>query len=330
LEEKMKVRRRDCLSLFAAAAAMPGLSRLAWAREYPTRPVRLIVATGVGGSPDIVARLIAQWLSEKLGQTFVVDNRPGASTNIGTEIALKAAPDGGTLLFAMSSSAINPALHRHLNFNFVRDAEPVASIARIPLVLVVNPAVPANTIPEFIAYAKANPGQINLASGGPGTPLYVAGALFGMMADVRMNNVWYRGGEGPAMPDLLSGQVQAMFGVVPASLSYVRSSQVRALAVTTAKRQPVLPDIPAMAEFLPGYEASGWYGIVVPKGTSTEIVDTLNKQINAAFDNPSMRKRLDDLGCDIFPGSPADFATFIKDETEKWAKVIKFTGMTAN
>ena len=271
----LKARRRDVLSLAAAAAAaaLPRLSCTVWALDYPARPVRLIVATGAGGSPDIVARLIGQWLSEKLGQPFVVDNRPGASTNIGTELALKAPPDGGTLLFAMSSSAINPALYRHLNFNFVRDAEPVASIARIPLVMEINPAVPAKTVPEFIAYAKASPGKINLASGGPGTPLYVAGALFSMMAAIKMNNVWYRGGEGAAMPDLLSGQVQAMFGVVPSSLPYVRSGSLRALAVTTAKRQPVLPDVPAMAEFLPGYEASGWYGIVAPKGTPPAIVD---------------------------------------------------------
>lgn len=326
----MKARRRDVLSLVAAAAVLPGLSRTAWARDYPTRPARLIVATGPGGSPDIVARLIAKWLSEKLGQPFVVDNRPGASTNIGTESALRATPDGTTLLLAMSSSAINPALYRNLNFHFVRDAEPVASIARIPLVLVVNPSVPAKTVPEFIAYAKANPDKINLASSGPGTPLYVAGALFGMMADVKMNNVWYRGGEGAAIADLLSGQVQAMFGVVPASLTYVRPGTVRALAVTTAKRQPVLPDVPAMAEFLPGYEASGWYGVVVPRGTPPAIVDTLNKQINAALDDPGMRKRLGELGCDIFPGSPADFAKFIEHETEKWAEVVKFTGVTVN
>jgi tripartite-type tricarboxylate transporter receptor subunit TctC len=211
----MKARRRDFLALAAAAAALPRLSRAAWALDYPARPVRLIVATGAGGSPDIVARLIGQWLSERLGQPFVVDNRSGASTNIGTEIALKATPDGATLLFAMSANAINAALYRHLNFNFMRDAEPVASIARIPLVMEVNPAVPAKTVPEFIAYAKANPGKVNLASGGPGTPLYVAGALFSMMADIKMTNVWYRGGEGAAIPDLLSGQVQAMFGVVP-------------------------------------------------------------------------------------------------------------------
>jgi tripartite-type tricarboxylate transporter receptor subunit TctC len=325
----LKARRRDVLSLAAAAAALPRLSCTVWALDYPARPVRLIVATGAGGSPDIVARLIGQWLSEKLGQPFVVDNRPGASTNIGTELALKAPPDGGTLLFAMSSSAINPALYRHLNFNFVRDAEPVASIARIPLVMEINPAVPAKTVPEFIAYAKPNPGKINLASGGPGTPLYVAGALFSMMADIKMTNVWYRGGEGAAIPDLLSGQVQAMFGVVPSSLAYVRPGRLRALAVTTAKRQPVLPDVPAMAEFLPGYEASGWYGIVAPKGTPPAIIDTLNKQINAALDDAGMKARLADLGCDMFAGSPADFAKFIEDETRKWAEVIKFTGVTA-
>src|SRR5712671_3222699 len=325
----MKARRRDFLSLTAAAVALPPLSRAAWSLDYPTRPVRLIVATGAGGSPDIVARLVGQWLSEKLGQPFVVDNRSGASTNIGTEIALKATPDGATLLLAMSSSAINPALYRHLNFNFVRDAEPVASIARIPLVMEVNPAVPAKTVPEFIAYAKANPGKVNLASGGPGTPLYVAGALFSMMADIKMTNVWYRGGEGAAIPDLLGGQVQAMFGVVPSSLAYVRPGRLRALAVTTAKRQPVLPDVPAMAEFLPGYEASGWYGIVAPRGTPPAIVDRLNKQVNAALDDASMKKRLADLGCLVFAGSPADFGKFIAGETEKWAKVIRAAGIKA-
>src|SRR5712671_2401547 len=329
----MKARRRDVLSLAAAAAALPSLlpclSRAAWALDYPVRPVRLIVATGSGGSPDIVARLIGQWLSEKLGQPFVVDNRPGASTNIGTEIALKAAPDGATLLLAMSSSAINPALYRHLNFNFVRDAEPVASIARIPLVMEVNPAVPAKSVPDFVAYAKANPGKINLASGGPGTPLYVAGALFGMMADIKMTNVWYRGGEGAAMPDLLSGQVQAMFGVVPSSLAYVRPGSLRALAVTTAKRQPVLPDVPAMAEFLPGYEASGWYGIAAAKATPADIVEILNKEINAGLADAKIKERLADLGCLVFAGSPADFGKFIAGETEKWAKVIRAAGIKA-
>jgi tripartite-type tricarboxylate transporter receptor subunit TctC len=312
-----------------AIAALPGLPRVARAQAYPRRPVRLIVTVPAGGSPDIIGRLIAQWLSEKLGQAFVVENRPGASTNIGTELALKAAPDGGTLLLAMSSNAINSALYRHLKFNFVRDAEPVASIATIPLVMDVNPAVPATTVPEFVAYAKANPGKLNLASGGVGTPLYVAGALFKMMAGVKTADVSYQG-EAAAMPDLLSGQVQAMFGVMPASLGYIRSGKLRALAVTSTKRQEILPDVPAMAEFLPGYEANGWYGIVAPKGTPRDIVDKLNKEVNAALADPKMRRRFTELGCDVFTGSPMDFEKFVESETDKWAKVIKFAGVKAD
>jgi tripartite-type tricarboxylate transporter receptor subunit TctC len=241
-------------------------------------------------------------------------------------LALKAAPDGGTLLLAMSSNAINPALYRHLKFNFVRDAEPVASIATIPLVMDVNPAVPATTVPEFVAYAKANPGKLNLASGGVGTPLYVAGALFKMMAGVKTADVSYQG-EAAAMPDLLSGQVQAMFGVMPASLGYIRSGKLRVLAVTSTKRQEILPDVPAMAEFLPGYEANGWYGIVAPKGTPRDIVDKLNKEVNAALADPKMRRRFTELGCDVFTGSPMDFEKFVESETDKWAKVIKFAGV---
>jgi tripartite-type tricarboxylate transporter receptor subunit TctC len=309
-----------------AIAALPGLPRVARAQAYPRRPVRLIVTVPAGGSPDIIGRLIAQWLSEKLGQAFVVENRPGASTNIGTELALKAAPDGGTLLLAMSSNAINSALYRHLKFNFVRDAEPVASIATIPLVMDVNPAVPATTVPEFVTYAKANPGKLNLASGGVGTPLYVAGALFKMMAGVKTADVSYQG-EAAAMPDLLSGQVQAMFGVMPASLGYIRSGKLRVLAVTSTKRQEILPDVPAMAEFLPGYEANGWYGIVAPKGTPRDIVDKLNKEVNAALADPKMRRRFTELGCDVFTGSPMDFEKFVESETDKWAKVIKFAGV---
>jgi len=323
-----KASRRDLLSLAAAAATLPRLSRAAWALDYPARPVRLIVATGAGGSPDIVARLIGQWLSEKLGQSFVVDNRPGASTNIGTELALKAAPDGGTLLFAMSSSAINPALYRHLNFNFVRDAEPVASIARIPLVMEVNPAVPAKTVPEFIAHAKANPGRINLASGGPGTPLYVAGALFSMMADIKMTNVWYRGGEGAAMPDLLSGQVQAMFGVVPSSLAYVRPGSLRALAVTTAKRQPVLPDVPAMAEFLPGYEASGWYGIVAPKGVPAAIATKVRDAFVAAVESPETKTQFLQQGALPVTSTAAEYQRLMQAESDKWKNIISKAKIT--
>jgi len=325
----MIFRRRRFLQLAAGAVALPAVSRAARAQAYPTRPVRVIVTVPAGGSPDIIGRLISQWLSEKLGQPFVVENRPGASANIGTELAVKAAPDGDTLLLAMSANAINASLYQHLNFNFIRDTMPVASIATIPLVMDVNPVVPAKTVPEFIAYAKANPGKINLGSGGTGTPLFVAGALFKMMSGVNMLDVHYQG-EGQAMPDLLSGQVQAMFGVMPASLGYIRSGKLNALAVTSSTRQEVLPDVPAMAEFLPGYEANGWYGVVAPKGTPPEVIETLNKQINAALADPTMRKRFTELGCGVFTGSPADFEKFIVNETEKWAKVIQFAGVKAD
>jgi tripartite-type tricarboxylate transporter receptor subunit TctC len=325
----MTLRRRRFLQLATGAVALPVMPRIARAQTYPNRPVRMIVTVPAGGSPDIIGRLISQWLSERFGQPFVVENRPGASANIGTELAVKAAPDGDTLLLAMSANAINASLYQHLNFNFIRDTVPVASIATIPLVMDVNPALPPKTVPEFIAYAKANPGKINLASGGTGTPLYVAGALFKMMAGVSMLDVLYQG-EGAAMPDLLSGQVQAMFGVMPASLGYIKSGKLNALAVTSAKRQEILPDIPAMAEFLPGYEANGWYGVVAPKGTPPEIVEALNKQVNAALVDPKMRQRFTELGCDVFSGTPADFQKFIANETEKWEKVIKFAGVKAD
>ncbi|MGB7079030.1 MAG: tripartite tricarboxylate transporter substrate-binding protein, partial [Xanthobacteraceae bacterium] len=239
------------------------------------------------------------------------------------------APDGNTLLLAMSSNAINPALYHHLNFDFLRDAVPVAGIATIPLVMDVNPALPAKTVPQFIAYAKANPGKINLASGGSGTPLYVAGALFRMMAGLNLIDVIYQG-EAAAMPDLVGGRVQAMFGVMPASLGYINSGKLRALAVTSPKRQDVLPGVPAMAEFLPGYEANGWYGLVAPKGTPPDVVATLNKQVNAALADPAMRKRFTDLGCEVFTGTPSDFEKFIKNETGKWAKVVKFANIKAD
>ena len=322
----MTLHRRRFLHLATGAAALPAAPRLARAQSYPSRPVKLIVTVPAGGSPDIIGRLIAQWLSEKLGQSFVVENKPGASTNIGTELALKAAPDGGTLLLAMSSNAINPALYHHINFNFRRDAEPVASISTIPLVLDLNPEVPAKTVSEFIAYVKANPGKINLASGGNGTPLYVAGALFRMMAGLNMLDVIYQG-EGAAMPDLIGGRVQAMFGVMPASLGYIKSGKLRPLAVTSTKRQEMLPGVPAMAEFLPGYEANGWYGIVAPKGTPRPVIEALNKQVNAALADPATRKRFTDLGCNVFSGTPEDFKKFIDAETEKWAKVVAFAGI---
>jgi tripartite-type tricarboxylate transporter receptor subunit TctC len=319
----MKIRRRRALQLAISGAALPILSRMAMAETYPTRPVRLIVTVPAGGSPDIIGRLIAQWLSERLGQPFVVENRPGASANIGTELALKAPPDGYTLLLAISSNAINASLYPHLNFDFIRDCAPVAKFATIPLVMSVNPSVPAKTVPAFIAYAKANPGKINIATSGVGTPLYVAGELFKMMVGVDMIEVAHQG-ETPAMYDLIAGQQQVMFGVVPASLGYIGAGKIRALAVTSAARQDVLPDVPAMAEFLPGYEASGWYGIVAPATTPAEIVGKLNNEINLALADPDVKKRLTDLGYVVAAGTPGDFAKFIADETAKWAKVVKF------
>jgi tripartite-type tricarboxylate transporter receptor subunit TctC len=320
--------RRQFLHLMAGVAALPVASRLAQAQSYPARPVRLTVQTPAGGSPDIIARVISQWLSERLGQQFVVDNRPGASGNIGTEMVVRAPADGYSLLFAMSANAINATLFDNLRFSFVRDTTPVALVGRIPLVMEVHPSIPAKTIPEFIAYAKANPGKINMASAGNATPLHVAGELFQMMAGVRLVHVPYRG-EAVAMPDLLTGQVHVMFGVVPSSLGYIREGKLRALAVTTAMRLDVLPDVPAMEEFLPGYEASGWYGIAAPKATPLEIVEKLNQEINRAFADPKMKERLADLGCLVFAGSPADFGMFIAGETEKWAKVIRAAGLKA-
>ena len=322
----MKLPRRTFLHFAAGVAALPAFSQIAAAQTYPSRPVRLIVTVAAGGSPDIIARLVGQWLSERLGQPFVIDNRPGASGNIGTEIAVRASPDGYTLMLALSANAINASLYDQRNFNFIRDIAPVASISTIPLVMEVNPSVPAHTVPEFIAYATANPGKINMASGGTGSPLHVAGELFKMLAGVDMIHVPYRS-EALALPDLISGQVQIMFGVMPASLGYIRAGKLRALAVTSAKRQEVLPDVPALSEFFSGYEANGWYGVCAPKAASTKIIEKLNKEINAALADPTMKGRLAELGCNVFAGSPADFGKFIADETEKWAKVIKFAGI---
>jgi tripartite-type tricarboxylate transporter receptor subunit TctC len=325
----MKIGRRRFMRLAAAAPTLSLLPRAARAQSYPARPIRLIVQVPPGGSPDIVARLMGQWLSEKLGQPVIVDNRPGASGNIATEFVTKATPDGYTLLLSMSSNAINASLYQHLNFNFIADTAPVASISLIPLVMDINPGLPFKSVPEFISYVKANPGKVNLAASGVGTPLYAAGALFKMMAGLNMLDVNYQG-ESAAMPDLLSGQVQAMFGVMPASLGYIKSGQLRALAVTSKKRQELMPDVPAMDEFLPGYEASGWYGISAPKGTPADIVQILNTQVNAGLADASVRKRLDDLGCNVFNGTPDDFAKFVAAETDKWAKVVKFANIKAN
>jgi tripartite-type tricarboxylate transporter receptor subunit TctC len=325
----MKIGRRKFMRLAAAAPTLSLLPRAARAQSYPSRPIRLIVQVPPGGSPDIVARLMGQWLSEKLGQPVIVDNRPGASGNIATEFVTKATPDGYTLLLSMSSNAINASLYQQLNFNFIADTAPVASISLIPLVMDINPGLPFKSVPEFISYVKANPGKVNLAASGVGTPLYAAGALFKMMAGLNMLDVNYQG-ESAAMPDLLSGQVQAMFGVMPASLGYIKSGQLRALAVTSKKRQELMPDVPAMSEFLPGYEASGWYGVSAPKGTPADIVRILNTQVNAGLADANVRKRLDDLGCNVFNGTPDDFAKFVVAETDKWAKVVKFANIKAD
>jgi len=323
-----KVRRQIWQSALGAMA-LPLVFRAAAAENYPSRPVHVVVTVPAGGSPDIVARLLGQWLSERLAQPFVIENRPGASANIGTEFAVRAAPDGYTLLMAMSANAINASLYPNLNYNFIRDAAPVVLIGGIPLVLVANPQLPAKTVPELIAYAKANPGKINMATAGKGTPLDVAGELFKMMAAVDLVSVGYQG-ESPAIPDLLSGQMQIMFGVLPASLGYIRSGRLRALAVTSAARQEVLPDVPAMGEFLPGFEAVGWYGVATPKTTPADVIALLNKEINEALRDPDIKKRLAELGVGPGGGSPAAFAAFIAAETEKWAKVVQFAGSKAN
>ena len=319
----MKLPRRTFLHLAAGAAALPAFSRAAVAQTYPTRPVKLVVGFAPGGGNDIVARLIAQWLSERLGQPFVVENRPGAGTNIATEAVVRAPPDGYTLLFVAPSSAINATLYEKLSFNFIRDIAPVASLIQLPNVMEVNLSVPVKTVPEFIAYAKADRSKINMASPGVGTSVHLSGELFKMMAGVDMLHVPYRG-TAPALTDLLGGQVQVMFGTMTGSIEYIRTGTLRALAVTTATRAEVLPDVPTVAEFVPGYEASTWYGIGAPKNTPTETIDKLNKEINAGLADSKMKAQLADLGGTALAGSPAEFGRIIADETEKWAKVVKF------
>jgi tripartite-type tricarboxylate transporter receptor subunit TctC len=318
----MKLPRRTFLHLAAGAAALPAVSRIASAQAYPSRPVRLIVGAPAGGGFDIVARLMGQWLSERLGQSFVIENRPGAGSNIATEAVVRALPDGYMLLLVTAANAINTSLYERLSFNLSRDIAPVAGITRVPEVMVANLSVPSRTIPECIAYAKANPGKLTMASGGVGTPSHLAGELFKTMIGVDMLHVPYRG-IAPALTDLLGGQVQVMFASMPSSIEYIRAGRLRALAVTTATRWDALPDIPTMSEFLPGYEASQWYGVGVPKNTPAEIVDKLNNEINAALVDPTMRARLADLGGTPLPGSPAQFGKLIAEETEKWGKVIR-------
>jgi tripartite-type tricarboxylate transporter receptor subunit TctC len=298
---------------------------MATAQSYPTRPVRFIIGYPPGGSADLTARLLGQWLSERLGQPFVIESRPGASTNIATEAVVRAPPDGYTLLLVAPANAINATLYEKLNFNFIRDIAPVAGIIRFPNVIVVNPSVPAKTVPEFIAYAKANPGRLNMASSGNGSTIHVSGELFKMMTGVNMIHVPYRGGA-PALTDMISGQVQVMFDNVPTSIEFIRAGKLRALAVTTATRSEVLPDLPTVADFVPGYEASAWYGVGVPKGTPDDIIDKLNKEINAILAEPKAKARLADLGASLLAGSPADFGKLVADETEKWGKVVKFSG----
>jgi tripartite-type tricarboxylate transporter receptor subunit TctC len=314
------------LHLAAGAAALPAVSRMAWAEIYPSRPVRMVAPFAAGGGADILARLIGQWLSERLGQRFVIENRPGAAGNIGTEAVVKSSPDGYTLLLAGSPNTINATLYDKLNFNFIRDIAPVAGIVRFPFVMAVHPSVPAKTVPEFIAHAKANPGKINMASGGIGATPHVAGELFQMMTGVRMIHVPYRGAA-PALTDLLAGQVQVSFANTVASIEYIRADKLRPLAVTTATRSEALPDIPTVGEFVPGYEASGWSGIGSPINTPSQIVDKLNAETNAGLADPKIKARLADLGGTPLVGSPADFGKFIADETEKWAKVIKFANI---
>jgi tripartite-type tricarboxylate transporter receptor subunit TctC len=319
-EGNMKVARRTFLHLAAGAAALPAVSRIAGAETYPTRPVRIIVGFFAGGATDIAARLMGQWLSERLGQQFVVENRPGAGGNIATETVVRAAPDGHTLLLVVDANAINATLYDNLNFNFIRDITPVAGIIRVPFVMVVNPSFPAKTVPEFIAYAKANPGKINFASGGVGGPSHLDAEMFKAMTAVNMVHVPYRTNP---LPDLLSGQVQVTFLAVAATIEYIKAGKLRALAVTTATRSEVLPDIPAVRDFVPGYEASAFFGIGAPRNTPPKIIDRLNKEINAALADPKIKERFADLSGTALAGSPADFGKIIAEETEKWAKVVR-------
>ena len=316
----MKLPRRDFLRLSAGATAVTAVSRIAQAQAYPSRPVRIIVPFPAGLATDTIARLMGQSLSERLGQPFVIENRTGAGGNIGTESVVRAAPDGYTLLLVSLSNAVNATLYKRLNFNFIREIAPVASIGGATYVMVVNPSVPARTVPEFIAYARANPGKINMGSSGSGSVSHVFGERFQMMTGINLVHVPYRGGYAP---DLLSGQVQVVFGTIPTCIQYIRSGMLRALAVTTAARSDVLPDVPTVAEFVPGYEASQWYGVGAPKETPAEVIDTLNKEINAVVADPNIKARFADLGVDATPMTPVAFGKFIADETESWGKVIQ-------
>jgi len=324
----MKLPRRQFLHLAAGAAAVPVVSRFAWAQAYPTRPVRIVVGFAAGGGADIIARLIGQWLSERLGRQFIVENRPGAGSNIAAETVVRSPADGYTLLLVSSPHAFNATLYDKLNYNFIRDIAPVACITRVPDIMLVNPSVPAKTVPEFIAYAKANPGKLTMASGGIGSVSHVSGELFRMMTGVNLVHVPYRG-NGPALADLLAAQVQVMFATMPSSIAYIRAGELRPLAVTTTTRPDELPEVPTVNDFVPGYEASTWYGVGVPTGTPAAVIGKLNKEINAALADPKMKGRLADLGGTPLLGSPADFGKLISEETEKWGKVIRSANIKA-
>jgi len=322
----MKLPRRRFLSLAAGAAVLPAASRIACAQAYPTRPVRLIVPFGAGGAPDILARLVGQWLSDRLGQPFIVENRPGANGNLGTQTVIEAPADGNMLLLASFANVVNTSLYQNLSFDFIRDTAPVASISRDPDVMVVIPSFPAKSVPEFIAYAKANPGKINMGSPGVGTSPHMAGELFKFLAKVDLTHVAYRS-SAPVITDLLGGQVQVYFMPISAGIEYVKAGKLRALGVTTATRAEALPDVPVIGDFVPGYEVSAWYGIVAPKNTPAAVLETLNKEINAGLADPKLKARLADLGSSPFVASAATFSKFLADETDKWAKVVKSAGI---
>jgi tripartite-type tricarboxylate transporter receptor subunit TctC len=324
----MKLLRRQFLQLAAGTAAVPAALRIAKAQTYPTRPVHIIVGFPPGGGTDVTARLIGQSLSERLGQTFVIENRSGAGSNIGTEVVVRSAPDGYTLLLATIPNVVNATLYENLNFNFIRDITPVATISRVPNIMVVHPSFPAKTVPEFIAYAKVNQGRVNMASDGNGASGHMTGELFKMMAGIELPHVPYRGAA-PALTDLMGAQVQVMFPTMPASIQYVRAGKLRALAVTTATRSEALPDVPAMVEFLSAYEASTWYGIGAPRNTPTQIVERLNEEINGALTDPKLKARLADVGAEPVSMTPTGFGKFIAEDTEKWGKVVKFAGIRA-
>jgi tripartite-type tricarboxylate transporter receptor subunit TctC len=325
----MKLARRQFLHLAAAAAALPAVSRVADAQGYPTRPVRVIVGFAPGQALDIATRIMGQWLSERLGQQFIIENRPGAGGNIATEAVVRAPPDGYTLLAIGSNNMINPTLYQNLNYDFIRDIAPLASIYRVPQVMEVNPSFPAKTVPEFIAYAKAHPAEISFASAGNGSVAHVTGELFKMMTGVNMLHVPYRGAP-PALTDLIAGQVQVMFDNMPSSIEHIRAGRLRPLAVTATTRWQGLPDVPPLADFVPGFETSAWAGIGAPKNTPAEIIDQLNREINAGLADPTIKARFTDIGGEVLALSPSEYARRIGEETDKWAKVIKFSGATAD